>query len=327
MRQRYLLRSLGFILITAASTVAGAWETDPFTGRGAPLADASATADLKVDRIVDAAIAEVNARLGCDAAPAAQEAAVGRAIYEGTAPRTPVPDRGGVRGQGFGVYAAWLESGAEVERRWSEARQDVFAGIPFMAAPILSAAGVCATVSLGGHEIGTDKPDHFFYNGYWYWQLVAESGSEADAVAWGTRTENTYYGLDTSSTFSYADLYANWQGYQFYRSLFDGYLARDPEGCVVRAAAFHWADWVDERWDELLNPNVYRPRVTAWLGRVLDLRGNLACQDLAPHRDAILTQTPRLLREPAPWVGPTAPPRADPYRIAARCALSWGAEG
>ena len=83
------------------------------------------------------------------------------------------------------------------------------------------------TVNLYGTELGTDKIEHFFQQGYKYYtirrdQMVSgktASEAESKAVKWGQRTERTYFGLLVSGVYSNADLYANYAGMKFYASL------------------------------------------------------------------------------------------------------------
>lgn len=83
------------------------------------------------------------------------------------------------------------------------------------------------TVRMYGVEFGTDKIEHFFQQGYDYYKIrnseLAKGRSLVDAerkaVAWGQRTERTYFGLIVSGVYSNADLYANFAGMKFYEGL------------------------------------------------------------------------------------------------------------
>lgn len=307
---------LPILLLTAL-----AWETDPITGRDRALDDATKLADAEVDRLLDEAAALTNTRTRCEDKPVPRDrahAVLARAIFHTTAHRSPVDDRGFWRSQGYGVFAAFLESDPRIDRRTWADRGDIFEGIAVGEAPILSVAGVCSTVRLAGVEVGTDKPDHFFHLGYSYLRIAKRTHDPDRAVAYGTRTENTYYGLMTSSTFSWADLHANWQGWRFYESLLtdESVMQADERGCVRRAAPFHWADWVDWRWDELFNPNAYRKAVVAFLD---DHVTAAACPALDALRPQIVAHVPTALREDAPWAGDAAPDRAEALPLAQRC--------
>ena len=77
---------------------------------------------------------------------------------------------------------------------------------------------------------------------------------------WGVRTENGWFGLKIDSIFSYADLYANWKGYQFYKGLLSGddpLFKIDEKGCINRVRDYDWSQWADWPFDELQNPCFY----------------------------------------------------------------------
>lgn len=86
---------------------------------------------------------------------------------------------------------------------------------------------ISPTVRLYGVEFGVDKIEHLFQQGYKYYKQQNEAiakGTASDAaakkaVAWGQKTERTYYGLFVSGVYSNADLVANYAGLKFYRRL------------------------------------------------------------------------------------------------------------
>ena len=86
---------------------------------------------------------------------------------------------------------------------------------------------ISPTVDLFGTEFGSDKLEHFFQQGYRYYQIEREEavkGAETKAavlkaVKWGQKTERTYFGLWVSGVYSNADLYANYAGMKFYDGL------------------------------------------------------------------------------------------------------------
>ncbi len=303
--------------------LASAWETDPITRRSETLADATAAANAYADVLLHTAILDTNRRTGCAGTDDDVRDVLAERIFRATSPRAYVESRPGLAGEGHGMYSGWLESAPEVERRSFDDRSDLFGGISFGAAPVLSSAGTCSLVSIAGVLMGSDKPDHFWYSGYAYYQIAQKHGNEA-AIEYGTRTELTYYGLMTSSTFSWADLHANWRGWQFYEGLLapDSLIQRDANGCVKQARPFDWAEWADWHWDEVLNPNVYTRPVTRWVDERLDLRGDGVCQEVATVLSEVKERLPTALAEPTPWAGPNAPARADAFGLVARCDAS-----
>lgn len=300
-------------------TLALAWETDPLTERDEPIVDSAAFADAFTSEIIDEAIERTNRRLGCGANPDEVRDMLAREIYLATSPRKRLPGRG-LQGMGHGQFSAWLESSPDVDRRSFDDRRDLFHDVRFGQSFILSSAGTCSMVNLGGIIMGTDKPDHFWYGGYSYYLIARERGEQA-AIAYGTKTELTYYGLMTSSTFSFGDLHANWQGYLFFRDLLreGSVVGLDAQRCAARTRPFSWAEWTDWRWDEALNPNVYTPKIDAYVSAELDRRQPSVCADVAPILDQVRQHLPAALTEQPVWVGKRAPERVDPFRLLQRC--------
>lgn len=315
-RTRILVTVALFVFQTDAAL---AWETDQLTDRGEPLAEATEAANVQMDLLLDRATAQANRHVGPHSRPARVANVVARAVRHQTSARTRVSGRGVLRALGYGTFSAWLES-ADIPRQAFLKRTDVYAGIPFGAAPILASAGTCSTVNLGGVRMGTDKVDHFLSTGFRYWNRARHRSDEA-AVRYGTRTERTYLGWQTSDAFSFADLHANWQGQAFYESLLDpdvGLFAwRDGE--VVRVRDFDWRQWADWHWDELLDPSVYTPRVQRWLDRTLPGRMDTLCQGVDQWGAEVESAHTQLTSEPAPWVDHTAPTQVDPFGVPDRC--------
>ena len=88
-------------------------------------------------------------------------------------------------------------------------------------------ATLSPTIRVKGVEMGTDKWDHFFQQGYRYFTIYnkeLEKGKTPDqaaakAISWGRMTEKTFYGYIVSGVFSNADLFANYAGMKFYLRL------------------------------------------------------------------------------------------------------------
>jgi hypothetical protein len=135
------------------------------------------------------------------------------------------------------------------------------------------------TVRLHGYYMGTDKIDHFFRQGYEYFELVSRKQAEgadpalaiAAAVRRGVLQEHTYFGTIASGVYSNADLAANFAGMKFYLNL------RQPVRIAgeLRAPMFIRSDngwrlapnldpdrllepFLSDHLDESLNPSRYR---------------------------------------------------------------------
>ena len=113
---------------------------------------------------------------------------------------------------------------------------------------------------------GSDKLGHFFSQGKKYYMSRLAGWREENILGRGTFNERWLFGQLTTSIYSNADLVANYEGYLFYRSLFeDGVIAAKPAivrfsgGRAVLQREFSWGDHVNDYWDEALNPSHMSP--------------------------------------------------------------------
>lgn len=305
------------LLVLAGS--AWAWETDQLSERDHPLADLTAKADAHLQAIIDEAIASTNMLSACQASPAETHRLLAREIHQRVGKPAPVEGRGWLRGRGYNAYGAWVE--AQPEAAWLHGDEHLFAELPLIRGPILHIAGVCSTVLLAGQRVGVDKLDHFLGMGHAYWER-SNHGQDLDlALAWGTQTERHFYGMSTSLAFSFADLRANLDGYRFYAGLLgpEGVAELNETGCLVPTRDFSWADWIDWRYDELLNPSVYAPTAARAVRQRLEAEREVVCAVFAEGREAIVAYQQRAFTEADEAVVGRAPARVDPYRLAELC--------
>ncbi len=129
--------------------------------------------------------------------------------------------------------------------------------------------------------LGTDKIDHFWVQGFDYFRVSKDGLEPERAVRWGTRTELGIWGEATTGVFSYADLAANYDGYQFYATLLEptSVIVRDDGGCARMVRPFDWAEWIDWHYDEALNPSVYTDGIAADVERWTTSKGIAICND------------------------------------------------
>lgn len=254
------------------TSVALAYEVDPWTPRGVLLADALPAANSAFEDLLDEAAASTR----CAVDEAVLQRRLARRIRKLSAQRVWLR-RPGLARFGHGRYSGWLETAADVPRV-TTGNDGVFREVRLIDAFVLHAAGTASTVRLGDVWLGTDKVDHFLATGFSYLRWSRWGRVPQRALRRGERTERTLLGQWTSRAFSYADLAANWDGLRFYQTLLgpEGPFQTTPEGCVARRGRWDWADWVHPDWDELNNPSVYGPRVQRRL-----------TEALAPDRDAL----------------------------------------
>lgn len=122
-----------------------------------------------------------------------------------------------------------------------------------------SVRGCCISqLNISGMTIGIDKFDHFFGNGGLLWEEYLSNSSkitDKNILQLSTNQEHGTWGLLSMNLKSYGDLSSNWQGFQFYRSLFSGdkpyFQCKDEKLTLVRK--FDILEYADDSWDESIN--------------------------------------------------------------------------
>jgi len=163
-----------------------------------------------------------------------------------------------------------------IEKLPQEGRHSVYAGAPFTATRVNFLFGIGRTLKLSGVLIGTDKLGHFFSQGVKYYGSHTRGESEQSVLGRGRFNERWLFGELTTSVYSNADLVANYEGYRFYRSLFeDGTVPGKPaivgwrKGGPFLQRRFTFADHVNDYWDEALNPSYVERSLQRWFDRRL----------------------------------------------------------
>lgn len=321
-RQHRAPRPLALVCALAVSSrAARAYETDQLTRRDEPLADILPMANRHMDDLLNQAVARTNRRTGCHLPVEATRQVLAREILRVTGGNGTVPDRGLVRMFGFSRYSAWIER-QDIGRRGFLDRDDIFSDLSFWQSPVLRAVGTSGTVLVAGTLMGTDKFDHFFELGYDYYARSGWGEDPEAARAFGTASERTYFGMLTSRTFSFADLAANEDGYQFFSGLLapGSDLALDDQGCVVQSHPWDWSAIVSWEWDEVQNPSVFVPIVQGSVAARLQAHKDEVCASYArwgspgylEHLDEVLDAWP-------PYVVGAAPARSDPFQLERLC--------
>ena len=234
------------LLCVAASGTGAAYETDPFSNRRVPLHDSAPV----MNREVNAALADIVAH------------------WQG--PRDDNRMVMAVFKRLGGYYwvdhlERWAMDSPEVERLPTPLRDSIYRGLPIHLTRVAAAFGVAPVFRIGDSLIGTDKIGHFLSQGRKFWQRWHRNGDERHEADTAARVEGGIFGSVTTGTFSNADLVSDYEGYRFYRSLFeDGIVPGKPailrwqDGHWQIQRPFDWNDHVNAYWDEALNPNKYQ---------------------------------------------------------------------
>jgi hypothetical protein len=224
---------------------ATAYETDQFYNRSQPIADSTEVLNRKVNETLEIIIAEW--RRGHD------EMAFVNAIYDKL-------------GSWYWVdkLERWAINSPEVERLETPRYDSIYSGMPFWSTRATFLFGIGSTMKLNDQLIGSDKIGHFISQGRKFYRRYLRYASEEEAGKHSIFTERVTFGRPMTGSFSNADLVANYEGYRFYRSLFeDGVIAGksaivrwENDGWIMQRR-FDWSDHVNAYWDEALNVNQF----------------------------------------------------------------------
>ena len=242
-------RIIAAIVVTGAavafSAAAAAYETDQFYNRSQPIADSTAVLNRKVN--------DTLAEIVADWRKDRDQRAFVNSVYNKLGGHHWVDK-----------LERWAMKSPEVEKLETPRYDSIYAGMPIWSTRTTFLFGIGPTIRVNDQLIGSDKIGHFFSQGRKFYRRYLKYGSEQEAAKQSAYTERAIFGSGTTGSYSNADLVANYEGYRFYRSLFDddvvpgkpAILRWENGGWIIRRE-FDWADHVNEYWDEALNVNHY----------------------------------------------------------------------
>ena len=232
-------------LIILIPSEGGSYESDQFSNRHQDIADASSVMNKQVT------LAIANSITG---------------LY-GPEDHMEVVDRiyhkiGGVHW--VDKLERWTMDSDQVERLSTPPYESIYRGHPLWATRVAALFGVGATININGVLIGSDKLGHFLSQGRKFYRRWLKMNDEAKAAEHSAYTERALFGQMTTGSYSNADLVANYEGYRFYRSLFEDDIVNGKPAILSRVDDYwimhrplDWADHVNDYWDEALNINHY----------------------------------------------------------------------
>ena len=216
-----------------AAPAVDAYETDQFSNRQNPIADSTTVLDERVNRSIADAVA--------DWTGPRDEKKVVDAIYY---------DIGGIHW--VDKIERWAMKSEDVERLQESRYASIYRGHPIWATRVAAMFGTGPTIKLNGHLVGSDKLGHFLSQGRKFWNRYQKYEDEARAAEHSAYTERALFGQMTTGVYSNADLVANYEGYRFYRSLFEDGIVEGKKAILDwRDGAWHvqreftWADQVN----------------------------------------------------------------------------------
>lgn len=232
------------VCIAQMPLVAG--ETDPYTNRDIDIDDSIEILDAKVNEALDRISA--NWSRGCN------ERAFIFAVYR---------DLGGLHW--VDKIERWAMFEPDIHRLPSNRADSVYAEMPFLRSSGARIGNFSRTINVNGIYMSTDKLGHFFSQGRKFYTRHERLGTVAQAARRTARWEGFIWGQLLSGIYSNADLVANYEGFLFYRGLFNDGVVNDQEaifhcqdGSLVKRREFTWADHVNSLWDEMINPSYFK---------------------------------------------------------------------
>ena len=240
---KWLIPALLLIIITPG--LIRAFETDQFSNRQQPIADATSLLNKQVNLAIGQSITGLNG--------ARNEMKVVNGIYNIIGGKHWVDK-----------LERWAMDSSEVERLITPAHESIYQGHPFWATRVAAFFGVGATLNINGVLVGTDKIGHFLSQGRKFYRRWIKMNDESQAAQHSAYTERAIFGQMSTGSYSNADLVANYEGYRFYRSLFEDNIIEGKPAILewkqdhwIMQRPFDWADHVNDYWDEALNINYY----------------------------------------------------------------------
>lgn len=234
---------LTVLLIFMTPELAGAFETDQFSNRQHSIADATAIMNKQVTLAIGQSITGLNGTR--------DDMKVVNGIYNNIGGKHWVDK-----------LERWAMESSEVERLITPAHESIYKGHPVWATRVAAFFGVGATLSINDVLVGTDKIGHFLSQGRKFYRRWLKIHDESQAAEHSAYTERALFGQMTTGSYSNADLVANFEGYRFYRSLFEDNVVEGKTAILewkqdhwVMQRPFDWADHVNDYWDEALNIN------------------------------------------------------------------------
>ena len=254
---------LGLLAAAWTPPAARAYETDPFSNRLVVLHDSAPVLNREVNR----AITDIAER------------------WRGPMDQTKFVDAVYKRiGGHFWVHhlEGWAMKSPEVDRLPTPRRHSLWSEMPLYASRVSAIFGVCPIFRVGDTLLGTDKLGHFVAQGRKFWRRWQRSHDEAHAAEQSAYTERAIFGAMTTGAYSNADLVSNYEGYRFFRSLFEDDIV-PGKPAILRWDTDHWRvtrefDWndhVNAYWDEGLDIDDY----DGWMTRSITPRLHDYCGD------------------------------------------------
>ena len=303
-----------FLLCGLVASPAFAEEADNFTCRALLKRDSLTILDSWINARIAEAVAAANRRAtgsGCDAKCLSSELR-GRVGASYPNPVTLIP---------HSRLSGWVNKQTDLDRCHLKFKQTIYGHAskgynqPLMFIFYGRIIFVADSLRVAGRTVGVDKLDHFIREGLDHWKFIDEKhGDIAASVAkemgpprkqfsW---TEYGLKGLTMTGVIAYADIAAGYYGYRFWDELLSlgrpvSYVTYDASTREYsQRRSFTFADYINDAWDESLNPSTFDPKLAVEVDAALKARSMTSaigtCQPLAKLAQASLYVNPACLK-------------------------------
>lgn len=272
---------LSLFLTVCVPAIAGAYETDQFNNRHQPLKDSTSILNHQVTLAIASVITNSGGEL--------DEMKIVDGIYYKIGGKHWVDK-----------IERFAMDSSEIERLDTPPHDSIYSGHPIYATRVAGMFGVGPTLKINHVLVGTDKLGHFLSQGRKFYRRWVKLGDESKAAEHSAYTERAIFGQMTTGSYSNADLVANYEGFLFYRSLFEddvipgkpAILAYEQDRWIMQRP-FDWADHVNDYWDEALNINHY----DALLYTRMKTRFLTFCDNYREHPELYVVQDEDVLKD------------------------------
>jgi hypothetical protein len=163
-----------------------------------------------------------------------------------------------------GVFEFWSSHNNVLQGHYVKIKNSIYKDLKISENwPVqLGKFGMATFFNVNGTLVASDKFGHFFDEGHTYYDMVKRQGLPMqDALDKGISLEEGIYGYERSAVFSYGDLVANRNGYEFWNNLLnakdgDNYIGCENSKFYLRKQ-FKFSKYVDDGWDEAINCSKY----------------------------------------------------------------------
>lgn len=231
---------LAFMIGAVLGAQVGATEIDSFTLRGSQMQDSVLGLNSLMQGYFDQALIRANQAKSCE------PKIIENALYDVSG------------GQTWAKIELAIGDSKWIDHRRVLRGDSIYQEISFFDAYALYIAQLGYLMKIQDYYVGSDKIGHFIGIGYTYYQYPSLS----EAMDFGELTERTYFGLNTTAIYSYADLIANYEGYLFWNRVAKSenpyFICRNNSW--KQQAEFTWLDYMSPAWDEGINCSYYKTK-------------------------------------------------------------------